>query len=54
MKERKVKYLTRYAKAVSLLNVFQSVHDLTLHNKVDPDSIAHAFLDDKRLFLQLR
>lgn len=53
MKQQNYKKHTRYTKTISLLNILQSMYNLTLHNKINPNFIAYTFLDDKRLFFQL-
>ena len=49
----KIILLTKNSEPVSLLNVFETVNDFTLHNKVNAYSIADTLLDDKSLFFKL-
>jgi hypothetical protein len=42
-------HLTWHSHPVGLLNIFQTVYYLPLHNKVNSNAIRNSFLDDKHL-----
>jgi len=41
--------LTWHSQPVRLLNIFQTMYYLPLHNKVNSNAIRNSFLDDKHL-----